>query len=111
MLRLLSGRTHRVHTGRRRAPSATSIVADVGTHVRDVARRSPTTLIEWYVGTGEPLGKAGAYAIQGAGGVFVDGVHGSVTNVIGLPLALLDRADGRRGVVTRRSRRATPASR
>ena len=36
--------------------------------------------------TGEPLDKAGAYAIQGAGGVFVEHVHGSASNVVGLPL-------------------------
>ena len=37
--------------------------------------------------TGEPFGKAGAYAIQGAGGALVEGVRGSVSNVVGLPLA------------------------
>ena len=52
-------------------------------------------MIEWYVGTGEPLDKAGAYAIQGSGGIFVERVRGSVSNVVGLPLttvaALLQR--------------------
>ena len=52
--------------------------------------------VDWYVSTGEPLDKAGAYAIQGAGGVFVAEVRGSVSNVVGLPLvetaALLARA-------------------
>ena len=43
-------------------------------------------MIEWYIGLGEPTGKAGAYAIQGAGGVFVQRVRGSVSNIIGLPL-------------------------
>jgi len=43
--------------------------------------------IAWYLATGEPLDKAGAYAIQGAGGAFVLGVAGSVSNVVGLPLA------------------------
>jgi septum formation protein len=43
--------------------------------------------ISWYVGTREPLDKAGAYAIQGAGGAFVRAVRGSVSNVVGLPLA------------------------
>ena len=42
---------------------------------------------DWYIRTGEPLDKAGAYAIQGIGGVFVKEVHGSVSNVTGLPLA------------------------
>jgi septum formation protein len=45
--------------------------------------------IEWYVGTGEPLDKAGAYAVQGIGSMFIDSVHGSFTNVVGLPLATL----------------------
>jgi septum formation protein len=43
--------------------------------------------VDWYVATGEPLDKAGAYAIQGAGGAFVLRVDGSVSNVVGLPLA------------------------
>ncbi|RLE25103.1 MAG: septum formation inhibitor Maf, partial [Actinobacteria bacterium] len=43
--------------------------------------------IDWYVETGEPDGKAGAYAIQGAAAAFVERLDGSVTNVIGLPLA------------------------
>ena len=43
--------------------------------------------IEWYVGTGEPMDKAGGYAMQGAGGALVRRIDGSVTNVIGLPLA------------------------
>jgi septum formation protein len=43
--------------------------------------------IDWYLATGEHAGKAGAYGIQGAAGAFVDRIDGSVTNVIGLPLA------------------------
>ena len=42
--------------------------------------------LDWYVDTGEPLGKAGGYAIQGAGSVLVTRVEGSISNVIGLPL-------------------------
>jgi septum formation protein len=42
--------------------------------------------IEWYIATGEPRGKAGGYAIQGAGSLFVSEVHGSLSNVVGLPL-------------------------
>ncbi len=105
MLRSLSGRDHRVHTGvtvaiagpthldagRTRSSHAATGLAEasrtdvVTTTVRFVGLDDPT--IDWYVATGEPFGKAGAYAIQGAGGALVAGVEGSVTNVIGLPLA------------------------
>jgi septum formation protein len=47
--------------------------------------------VEWYLSTGEPRGKAGGYALQGAGSVFIQSVEGSLSNVVGLPLeALLD---------------------
>ncbi|HEY2250809.1 MAG TPA: Maf family protein, partial [Planctomycetaceae bacterium] len=45
--------------------------------------------LEWYIETGEPRGKAGGYAIQAAGSIFVSHVKGSLTNVIGLPLEAL----------------------
>ena len=45
--------------------------------------------IAWYVGIGEPLDKAGGYALQGAGGLLVRSVEGSSSNVVGLPLAEL----------------------
>jgi septum formation protein len=85
MLRDLSGRTHLVHTGvavRR----GDRIAADVVTTSVTMVALTPAA-IEWYVGTGEPLDKAGAYALQGAGGVLVSGIRGSVSNVVGLPLA------------------------
>jgi septum formation protein len=88
MLRALSGTVHEVLTAvcvRRAAPAAVELDAVVATKVR-FARLSPAA-IEWYVATGEPLDKAGAYAIQGAGGAFVLSVEGSVSNVVGLPLA------------------------
>jgi septum formation protein len=43
-------------------------------------------LLDWYLNTGEPLGKAGGYALQGAGSVFITDVAGSLSNVVGLPL-------------------------
>lgn len=88
MLTALSGRTHRVHTG-----LALRLVADGGDRVdvRVVTTEVrfaplPPSMIDWYVSTGEPMDKAGGYAIQGAGSVLVAGMAGSVTNVIGLPL-------------------------
>ena len=45
--------------------------------------------LNWYLLTGEPRGKAGGYALQGAGSVFIDQVEGSLTNVVGLPLEAL----------------------
>ncbi|MFO0581819.1 MAG: Maf family protein [Anaeromyxobacter sp.] len=88
MLRALSGEVHEVLTGvcvRRNAGTlGVELDAVVTTEVR--FQRLTSAQIDWYVSTGEPLDKAGAYALQGAGGVFVAGVEGSVSNVIGLPL-------------------------
>ena len=89
MLRALSGTAHEVLTAvvlrRVSPPPALELDAVVATRVR-FAPLSPAE-IDWYVATGEPLDKAGAYAIQGAGGAFVLAVEGSVSNVVGLPLA------------------------
>jgi septum formation protein len=84
MLRRLSARTHRVHTGvalRRGDACVNEVITSFVTFVPLTA-----ATIDWYVGTGEPLDKAGAYAVQGAGGVLVQRVRGSVSNVVGLPL-------------------------
>jgi len=89
MLRVIAGHTHVVHTGVTLQRLATD---DAETHVStSEVRILPLTDrdIDWYVATGEPLDKAGAYAAQGIGGMFVESIHGSYTNVVGLPLALL----------------------
>ena len=49
-------------------------------------REDAEPLLDWYLATNEPLGKAGGYALQGLGSVFVTRVEGSITNVVGLPL-------------------------
>lgn len=85
MLASLSGRWHLVHTGVAVRGGRRLCVRVVTTRVQMAAFGSE--VVEWYVGTGEPLGKAGAYAIQGGGARLVERVEGSVTNVIGLPLA------------------------
>lgn len=87
MLRALSARTHRVHTGVAVVRGERRALGVSTTLVRFTPLSAET--IEWYLGTGEPFDKAGAYALQGSGGVFVDQVTGSVSGVIGLPLGLV----------------------
>ena len=84
MLRRLSGKSHLVHT-------ALALVTDgAAQEVVDSARVQFVDLtdemIRWYVATGEPMDKAGAYAVQGLGGMLVEGVEGSPNTVIGLPV-------------------------
>lgn len=85
MLRLLSGRTHHVHTAVA-VGVAGGAVAHVNTctDVTFVEMGDPE--IDWYIATGEPMDKAGAYGLQGAGAIFVQSVTGSVSGVLGLPL-------------------------
>lgn len=89
MLATIAGRTHMVYTG----VTLQNVERDWReTRVAETeVRMAPLTdgEIEWYVASGEPLDKAGAYAAQGIGGVFIDSIHGSFTNVVGLPLATL----------------------
>ncbi len=89
MLRRLSGRAHKVHTGVAVRAGSEVAVEVVTTIVTFVALQP--AVIEWYVGTGEPLDKAGAYAIQGHGGIFVEHLRGSTSNVVGLPLTTVAR--------------------
>jgi septum formation protein len=100
MLRRLAGGSHTVHTGVAVAWFGDEPSAMVhSTVVRTVVTFSDLTdqEIAAYVATGEPLDKAGAYALQGLGGVFVTSVEGSPSNVVGLPvhaLAALLRSAG-----------------
>jgi septum formation protein len=84
MLRALSGRAHEVMTGvcARRGGREEAAVVTSGVVFAPIGEVE----IAWYVATGEPRDKAGAYAVQGAGGAFVSEVRGSVSNVVGLPL-------------------------
>ena len=97
MLRTLSGRTHSVISGIFVASPRHMETQAVETRVR--FRALSESQIRWYAATGEPLDKAGSYAIQGIGGAFVESIEGSHSNVIGLPLAETLNALDRAGLV------------
>jgi septum formation protein len=84
MLRSLSGREHLVHTG------VALVVADGVRELVDTASVRFAALdddiISWYVESGEPMDKAGAYAIQGIGGLLVVEIRGAPHTVVGLPI-------------------------
>lgn len=86
MLERLNGRTHQVWTGvaianlQNRVSRAFAVCTEVS-----FAETAKAVLVA-YVATGEPLDKAGAYGIQGLGVFLVDGIRGSYSNVVGLPL-------------------------
>ena len=90
MLRSLSGRWHQVYTGVCVISATGDIHAEVDAtdvrfgHMTDEAIRA-------YIATAEPMDKAGAYALQGIAGLWIEEIRGSHTNVIGLPLTLTRR--------------------
>ena len=84
MLTALSGRSHRVMTAVALAGVQGCFARLVNTEVRFRSLRREEVLA--YCRTGEPMDKAGAYGIQGKGGVFVNGLWGSYSAVVGLPL-------------------------
>ncbi len=90
MLKSLAGRWHQVYTG------VCAIGTDGACHARVDAtdvRFGPMSdeAIRAYIRTGEPMDKAGAYALQGIAGLWIEEIRGSHTNVIGLPLTLTRR--------------------
>ena len=89
MLRLLSGRTHTVMTGICLRHPGGEIVDHESTRVRFVALEDFE--IAEYVASGEPMDKAGAYAIQGLASKFVERIDGCYFNVIGLPISMVYR--------------------
>jgi septum formation protein len=99
MLRALGGRTHDVITGVAlvEAPARREVSTAVVTRV--LMGEYGEAEIEAYLATGEPFDKAGAYAIQGAGGLLVAGVDGCYTNVVGLPLTTTRRLLAEWGVI------------
>jgi len=86
MLRRLSGKSHQVFTGfcicRKREDRLFSDTVKTDVRFKNLSDRE----IEWYIQTGEPFDKAGAYGIQGIGSFLVKSINGSYTNVVGLPV-------------------------
>ena len=103
MLGLLSGRTHEVLTAvalmsGQSGQGAPELDSRTESTAVQFARLSPAE-IEWYVATGEPSDKAGAYAIQGLASRFVTRIDGSYSNVVGLPMALVYAMCTRAGIL------------
>ena len=98
MLSRIAGREHTVFTG------VALVCRDSGYSDSSVTssrvRLLPLTPseIDWYVKTGEPMDKAGAYAVQGVGGMFIESIDGSYTNVVGLPLSEVFRMMKKAGI-------------
>ena len=89
LLEQLSGKEHLVHSGFCLMDSKNN-----WTHIGDVTTRVwirslPKKWLEWYVSTGEPLDKAGAYSIQGMGTLLVERIEGSYNNVVGYPIEII----------------------
>lgn len=90
MMNMLSGSVHKVVTGCCLCYLGKSYGFSVSTEVEffELSEKE----IEEYIATSEPYDKAGGYAIQGKGAMFVKGIHGDYFNVVGLPVARLKRA-------------------
>jgi septum formation protein len=96
MLRGLAGRSHEVVTG---VCLATAHACRSGVETTAVAFAAMSEVeIAWYVATGEPLDKAGAYHVDGRGALFIESVTGSPSNVAGLPVRLMLRLAQEAGV-------------
>lgn len=91
MLACLQGNEHSVYSGLAVIDVETGAVHVSHERTRVFFRPAAMDELELYVDTGEPVDKAGAYAIQGLGAVFITGVEGCYFNVVGLPLARLAR--------------------
>ena len=117
MLQMLSGRSHEVMTGLTLLQSPGLMAQGLGTPGEQASALEPlysatevevTTVefapltgaeIDWYVASGEPADKAGAYAIQGLASRFVVRIQGSYSNVVGLPVSLVYRLCRARGLL------------
>lgn len=91
MLKNLSGKTHRVYSGIVLINMYNNKVEEASLYTEVRISNLSDEEIRDYIKTREPLDKAGAYGIQGFGGVFVEGINGCYYNVVGLPLNLLNK--------------------
>ncbi len=96
ILKMLSGREHRVYTGVCVIKGELELLKSECTIVR--FRTLTDEDIHSYISTGEPMDKAGAYGAQGKGSLFVKGIEGDFFNVMGLPLCLLGEMLSRLGL-------------
>ncbi len=91
MLKELNGKLHSVITGFTVIDASDNRVSSQAVETKVWFRKLSEKEIESYVKSGEPIGKAGAYAIQGMGSVIVKGIEGDYSNVVGLPLTSLTK--------------------
>jgi septum formation protein len=90
MLQLLRGKWHQVLTGAALVRAGTEGCAIVDHEVTRVRfSQMSDQEIAWYIGTGEPFGKAGAYGVQGRAALFVAEIQGDYFNIVGLPIRLV----------------------
>ena len=101
MLKALSGKTHRVLTGYCICCRAEERSFSETVETKVSFKTLNETEIDWYLSTGEPFDKAGAYAVQGLGSFLVKRIEGSYTNVVGLPVCEVIECLLREGVVQR----------
>lgn len=101
MLKALSGKTHGVFTGYCICCKAEERTFSETVETKVSFKTLSETEIDWYLSTGEPFDKAGAYAVQGLGSFLVKRIEGSYTNVVGLPVCEVIECLLREGIIKR----------
>ncbi len=101
MLKALSGKTHAVLTGYCICCKAAERTFSETVETKVSFKTLSETEIDWYLSTGEPFDKAGAYAVQGLGSFLVKRIEGSYTNVVGLPVCEVVECLLREGIIKR----------
>ncbi|MFA6958812.1 MAG: Maf family protein [Thermoanaerobaculia bacterium] len=89
MLAKIAGREHVVYTGVALQNAHAGFLEDSVTASKVRMIELTPDEIAWYVDTGEPMDKAGSYAVQGIGAMFIESIDGSYSNVVGLPLSVV----------------------